>query len=275
MTRLTSWNLNPLSALALLFVVPVFVEGQVVRGRLLDFESGQPIPAGEVTLLLGPEGNQVARRALSDSLGAFVLEAKGESRFRLRAERIGYMRVTSPAFDLVPPDTLGVELTMAVNAIPLAPLEVVSKREPLLLSRNYEIAGFHDREYWYGPDGLGMGTFLVRKDWEHRSPTLFSQLLRGVKGVRVHRGEILLRSVTGWGGVGCRPEFYLDGQHVRMLVEVTHPEPNKRVIFRDQIDDLISPASIAAVEVYHGISRPAQYMDLGDMPCGAIVLWSG
>ena len=243
-------------------VSPASARGQVIRGRLLDDLSGEAISAANITLLSGTKGGVVVARVLSDSIGAFTLKGVGGGRFRIRGERIGYETVTSPPFDLIDQDTLAVELRMSVQAVPLAPLTVVSQRAPLLLTRQLEVGGFLERRETYGAKGLGLGTLLVKSDWERRNPSRISALLQDVPGVRVFGSAIRLRTVTSFSSTqGCVPTFYLNGQILRLG--------------GGSIDDILSASSISAVEVYAGMSRPPQFMDLGDHPCGAIVLWTG
>lgn len=250
---------------------PAPMTGQVLTGRLLDDQTGDPVPGANVTLLLGERVKEVIKRSMTDENGGFSVAAKGGGRFRIRVDRIGYKEVLSPHFDLVRDDTLEVELRMSVDAVPLAPLTVVSDRSPLLLSRHYEIGGFIERKYTYGDEGLGVGTFLEREDWEHRSPVLISDLLRTVRGVRVRGGAVRLRTTSISEPLGCLPEWYLDGQHIRFNLSQNDPSGLRG----ESMDDLISVISLAAVEVYHGNSKPPQFMDMGNHACGAIVLWSG
>lgn len=157
---------------------------------------------------------------------------------------------------------------MAVEAVPLAPLTVVSARAPLVLASRYELGGFLEREARYGPDGLGMGEFLVKEDWEHRSPGDVADLLREVSGLRILGRDIRMR-ITGFDPRGCRPQWYVDGHHVKL-----HRENINGVIFQDTIENLVPVSTIAAIEVYNGISKPAQFMDMGGGPCGAIAVWT-
>jgi len=240
---------------------PSALDAQSILGRLLDDETGDPIPAVSVTLLAGSRGSEIVRGALSDSLGEFFIGIVEQGRFRLKAERIGYQSVTSPAIDLLTRDTLEVELRMSVKAIPLAPLTVTSERLPLVLSLRLEAGGFIDRKSTYGWEGMGMGHFLVESDWAHRSPARIADLVREVPGVRVVGGSVRMRNITSFDPGGCVPSYYLDGNLIRLR--------------GGSIDDLLSPFSISAVEVYPGMSKPPQFMDMGDHPCGAIVLWTG
>lgn len=237
------------------------LSAQAVRGRVLDEHTEVPVGVVSVSLLVGTRGNEVVSGVLTDSLGRFMIRSGGEGRYRLNAQRIGYREVTSPPFDLVGRDTLDVELRMSTEVIPLAPLTVVSERMPLLNTIRLVEGGFVSRRDIYGREGLGSGHFLQKSDWEHRSPTMIAEIVREVPGVRIVGASIRMRTITSFNPYGCEPSFYLDGNLVRLRGE--------------SIDDLISSYSISAIEVYPGMSRPPQFMDMLDHPCGAIVLWTG
>ena len=64
-----------------------------MRGRVVDAESGAPIP-GALVRLLEPSGRGVAA-ALADASGRYRLDAPGAGTYRLRAERVGF--ATAPA----------------------------------------------------------------------------------------------------------------------------------------------------------------------------------
>lgn len=250
-----------LLAFVILLPLPSLVAGQAIRGVILDEVTGTPISDASVTLLSGTKGDEVVGRTITNASGRFLIDAPGQGRFRLSAERLGYQKVIAPPVDVLVRDTLAVELRMAVDAIPLAPLTVVSARPPLLLRMRLEEGGFMERRELYGRDGLGSGTFLLDSDWAHRSPQLVAEILREVPGVRIVGASIRMRAVTSFSAVGgCEPSFYLDGNLVRLR--------------GGSIEDLISPFSITAVEVYPGMSRPPQFMDMLEHPCGAIVLWT-
>ena len=156
---------------------------------------------------------------------------------------------------------MDVELRMSTEAIPLAPLTVVSDRMPLVNTIRLVTGGYVGRKELYGREGMGSGTFMEKADWEHRSPTMIAEILREVPGVRIVGASIMMKTVTSFNPYGCVPSFYLDGNLVRLRGE--------------SIDDLISSYSISAIEVYRGMSRPPQFMDMLDHPCGAVVLWTG
>jgi hypothetical protein len=140
---------------------------------------------GELSLLSVESREKVVKRGLTTDSGTFTLTAPDAGRYRLKAERIGYRGVVSPPFDLVTSRPLDVELEISSEAIPLAPLTVVSHRPALLGSIRLVSNGFFDREQTWGAEGLGMGAFIEKEAIERRPPTRVSDLLRDVPGVLV------------------------------------------------------------------------------------------
>jgi hypothetical protein len=74
---------------------------------------------------------------------------------------------------------------------------------------------------------------------------------------------VRMMEVTTLRGGPCVPMLYLDGQPVRR--DLTGNPP---------IDDLVTPSAVAGIEVYPEISKPGDFTDMGDEPCGAIVIWT-
>ncbi|HEX6135048.1 MAG TPA: carboxypeptidase regulatory-like domain-containing protein [Longimicrobiales bacterium] len=86
------------SAVLLMAAAVCPLRAQVVVGRLVDASANRPIAAAFVQLL---DSAGVRRAgALTDSTGRFVLRADADGTYRLRAERLGYEPVTSPALRL-------------------------------------------------------------------------------------------------------------------------------------------------------------------------------
>jgi Carboxypeptidase regulatory-like domain len=70
---------------------------QTVRGTLVD-SAGRPVEQVLVALV-GP-GGRPAGGALTSAAGQFVIRAPAAGRYSLRAERVGYTTVSTPAFEL-------------------------------------------------------------------------------------------------------------------------------------------------------------------------------
>jgi hypothetical protein len=100
----------------------------------------------------------------------------------------------------------------------------------------------------------GWGRFIEREEIERRHPLWMSDMLRMVPGVRVSPGRGAGNVVRMRGG--CSPTLWLDGMPLRGT----------------QIDEVVFPADVAGVEVYHSTGMPVQFMSHGG--CGAIVVWT-
>lgn len=253
--------------IAMAFVASPVVS-QEVAGQLLDHGSEAAIEGAEVRLLSGEAGHQVLAVALTDADGLFNLEARQSGRYRLQASRIGYRTVTSPPFDISSGETLAVELRASVEAVPLAPLTVLTSRPPLRNSIRLKAGGFYDRQDSWGKEGLGAGHFFDQDDLDQIRTFRVTDLLRGIPGVRVEavggrRQVVTMRTMTFSGG-RCTPAIYIDGHIVRRSGDA-----------ENSIDDLISAPAVAAIEVYPGLTKPGQFTQMTSNPCGAVVIWTG
>ena len=64
-----------------------------IGGRVVDAQTGQPLPGATVTLL-NPREQRVGR-AVTDAQGEFQLRISEPNGYSLRAERVGYRASTS------------------------------------------------------------------------------------------------------------------------------------------------------------------------------------
>lgn len=238
------------------------VTAQSIGGRVLEDLSDHPVPAASVELL--PAGGRTAVwRAISDEAGTFSLDAPKPGRYRLRVEALGYATVTTPEFDLLEKaDTLQVEVLVAVEAVPLAPLVVVSRRTGVESSVRLVAVGYFDRRATWGSEGMGFGHFIERDELRRSNPRYLSDVLRSVPGVRIEGGGgrrqvITLRTITSDQG-RCIPPVFINGAPF-----ATGADANEVVV----------PADVIAVEVYPGMTAPPQFNR--GQACGAIVVWTG
>jgi len=228
---------------------------QMVEGRVLEAESGEPVAAAVVELL--DTRGDVRLGVSSDTEGRFVLRAQGTGTYRIRAGRIGFQSVTTSAFDLVRDEgPFEVEVLLGIEAVPLTPLVVVSDRPPRVPHLRLHIRGFHERRRTWGEEGMGFGQFLGPEELEKRILFQASDALRDLRGVRVggaggRRQQVLFR------GGRCPPPVYVDG------VRVGFGNP----------DGIVATPEILAIEVYLGVTGPPEFV--GATGCGAIVIWTG
>jgi len=108
-----------------ILLIPPGANAQVVRGQLLDGESGLPLE-GAMIVLQGPSGEM--GRVLSNAAGRFLLRAPGAGTYSVRADRIGHRSTTSDPFPLSAGDTVDIRLVAEVQAIELDALEVSGER---------------------------------------------------------------------------------------------------------------------------------------------------
>jgi hypothetical protein len=236
------------------------VSAQAIKGVVLDDNTGDPVDG--VSVLLLDAGANLAAGVLSNQEGRFFLQAPQTGRYRIRLERIGYQTTTSSEVDLLPPDTVPVELRLAVEAIVLAPLTITSERPPLVMDTRLASWGYYDRKALFEERGTGLAHFLELEDIRRKNPMRVTDVFRDLAGVRVvGTGG---RRVRVRGLSGCSPTFYLDGVELRLAGQ-------------ESVDDYVIPSHLSAVEVYARPPYPAQYAPRarGLSQCSSIVLWTG
>jgi len=246
-------------ALAVLcLIVAPRLHAQAVGGRLLDRDSGAPVPAATLTLL-DVEGQARAGTA-TDSLGAFRFSAVRPGAYRLRIARVGYAPTTTEMFEVSARESVELDMRLEAAAVPMIPVVVtaraVAPRVAMLESR-----GFYDRMTSRN------GTFLTREQIESRKPRETIELFRTVRGFRVvpqqRRPGFILTAGRGGTGGTCRPHVFLDGLHLK-----NHPG--------DWVDAIyaISPEHIAGIEAYPGPATiPLQFNPNGQA-CAAVLIWT-
>ncbi|MFL5540569.1 MAG: carboxypeptidase regulatory-like domain-containing protein [Longimicrobiaceae bacterium] len=114
-----------LSALAAGFLVAAPARAQAVHGRLVD-PAGRPVE--QVLVALVDAQGRPAGGALTSAAGEFHIRAPGAGRYSLRAERVGYATVTTPAFALADGETREERLVASGRAVMLAAVVVAPGR---------------------------------------------------------------------------------------------------------------------------------------------------
>jgi hypothetical protein len=104
------------SALMTCVLGPLPLHAQTIIGELAD-EAGAPVAGALVALLDNQNGDLDVY--LSDSGGAFLLEAPNPGRYRIRVERIGHMAVVTPELELESGEPLSYRLQVPSQPIDL------------------------------------------------------------------------------------------------------------------------------------------------------------
>jgi len=253
---------------------------QAVRGRLIEAESDNPVPAAQVALL-SAAGNAVAV-AQSDGTGRFSLRAPRSGSYRLQIRRLGYQ----PRWVQVEVGGDGLEVDVRLAPIPVTLDPVVIEAD--LNLRYLERVGFYHRQY------SDFGHFITRDEIEARRAARVTDVLSTVAGVRLvpdgtRLGRMLLQfrsALTTFGGL-CEPRVFVDGlvaikgdaKPVVMtpgggiIDELNQEDPRSP---EPAVDDVVDPRDIEAIEVYRsGAQVPAQFGGMGPFTrCGVVVVWT-
>jgi Carboxypeptidase regulatory-like domain len=212
-----------------------------VRGHVSGI-TGRPVPGAHVTVW----GTGVETVTSAD--GEFTLGNLPEGTHTLEARAVGFAPARQPV-DIVRGTPGAAEVELANLAITLDTVKVFAQRVyPSPFSGDFE----RRRR-------MGGGRFFDEKDIEQRKPTLLTDLLRTIPGLRV--------VPTIWGGVepvispgNCRPDLIIDGS--RQINDPTFP-----------LNTLVWANELRAVEVYtNPLKVPAELQTARG--CGAIVVWT-
>lgn len=222
---------------------PVLVDTTaVIIGGVRIRPGHRPLARAAVSLSSLDDADATWQR-LSDREGRFAFPNLAAGTYRLVVEHVAFKEVERHVL-LGAGDRLQVQIDMALDALELEPVVVVSQRRSVL-----ERVGFHERQ-------LGStGHFLTAEDIQRRGVRRMSDLFRSVPGFQVHGGMgDQGHRLTGRGG--CQPTLYVNG--------------GRAVSSRD-IDLFLSVEDLAGVEAYPGALAPGRYA--GDR-CGTILVWT-
>lgn len=111
------------------------------------------------------------------------------------------------------------------------------------------------RDFWRRRE-QGWGRYFTREDIERRHPLRVSDMLRSIPFLSVSHVGATTEIQSTWSGRRCAPSIWIDG--VRMVDW--------------DLDALVHPQDVEAIEVYRGIGTPVEFAGLND--CGAIVIWT-
>jgi hypothetical protein len=226
---------------------------QEIRGVVRTVADLAPVSAATIILLDGQDREQV--RVVSDSSGLFGATLTRPGGYRLRVERMGFAAYVSEPVVVARGEIVRVELHIAEAAVPLSPIQVVSRRR----DPHAPHADYYDRLDLYSR--LGVGRFVTRDQIEARSASDLRQLLEFGMGLRYEFRRI--RGIPVWlpvvpSGGRCIPAVFLDG----VRTDWTQPDVS-----------LLTASLLEGVEVYRGAAQaPGAYTD--PTGCGVVLLWN-
>ncbi len=218
---------------------PAVRRGDAIVSGVVRGSNGKAISGARV-LVWGSEA-----QGTTDQTGAFMLRSLPSGTHSLEVRQIGYA-----------PKRVGVELsarrpartiiTLTERTAVLAPVTVFGRAPPR------SITGFLERRQ------RGLGLFLTRDEIAKTNPFDIADVLRRAPAVRVTPSATFGYRITMRGG--CVPSVYINGHRI--------DDPG------EDIDALVRPEDIAAMEVYSGQGQtPAEFQSAE--ACGSIVIWTG
>jgi hypothetical protein len=170
--------------LALCLAGPVAAQ-VAISGRILEEGTNQPIANVQMGLI-DAEG-QVSASALTDSIGAFRLEAGGAGDYSISIQRLGFARVRTEPLTLAANEVLQVEITLDPEAVTVDGVRVVADRRVAPWLREVRRRTEKNKR-------MGVGRVYLREDIQRINPHSVTELLNPVI----------------WGA-RCQPAVLLDG----------------------------------------------------------------
>ena len=144
-----------------------------------------------------------------------------------------------------------VTVTMTKPARVLDPVAVVAERSKDGLDQ----VGFARRKK------NGFGYFMGPEEIQNRQATRMTDLFRTVPSLRVVPSGMDYVVESNRDAMGGCVNYVVDGSPYKSL-------------FAGDIDRLMPPNDVAAIEVYTGSSTPAEFQTPGNSSCTTIVMWS-
>ncbi len=237
-------------AVAPTFLAPAGVQGQeertdtvfvAVGGEVIDDDTGRPVEGAVVELETHRSGTSSPGSRVTDRDGGFEFTDVPEGVYNVVVRAEGY----DPMVDSLPI----VEGSDYHFILPLT--KGRGSVEPRAITNDPGREGARD---YRGRRRRGGSGFLVtREEILEANPRFVSEMLSTVPG-----GMLLPNGTGGYRLLlrnQCQPGVWLDG--------VGLGTPN--------IDGLVTPQAMEALEVYHGFQLPVEF---GVNPCGGILLWT-
>lgn len=242
--------------LALTLTSPADTTPGRLSGIITD-STGKPVVAAEVRV------DSTQWRSVSEN-GGFTVPRLSPGRHLMVVRSPGYA-LDSLHFSLDP----GESMALTAKLQKLATLSVVSVRanaDTQVAKRPLPhdwMEGFAERQKAHTG-----GTFLDERTIDSKGAMRMTELLRSVPGVQLvpiasdiggNDFKIVMRGTDTVAGESCPIQYYLDG----------HPFEES-----DDVDRLISPHQVAAMEIYSGASQVPEQFKGPHARCGVIVIWS-
>jgi hypothetical protein len=213
-----------------------------LRGRVVG-KNGAPVAGARVSL----QGTSIITSTLAD--GSFTMTGLPSGTRAVFIKRVGFAP-QQVAVDLSSKSPAHITVTLEEPTNTLAAVNVEGKYEAALKKNGYD-----ERKR------MGMGHFLGPKDIARRQPQYFSSLFQTIPGFRLVPGPGGTNSIASTRGSNGCVTIWVDGVQWRQTQS-------------GELDNLLQPDQLMAIETYSGVSAPAQFQSAGQTDCSVIVVWT-
>lgn len=240
---------------------------QTIEGRLLDVESGMPIPLGLV-MMSTASGDSVTA-TVADEVGRFRISAPEPGSFLLNASALGYEETPAGVFELGEDGVMTVEYRLRPQPLAIDAMVVPLRQQVRMhhLVRN----GFVRRLQ------RGLGHFITPHEIEQSPASSTEELMAQVPNVRVGPvyenadGFLLPRGDIGetvqmrrLDGSWCSPTIYVDGRRVDYDPGIGRT-----------LSMMAERESVEGIEIYRRPAEiPVEYNARPGFICGVLVVWT-
>lgn len=221
----------------------------VLLGRVTGADASRPLESARVRV------PSTGARAVTDSVGLFVIDGLPPGRRTVEVEYLGY-RSRRVSIFLPPGDTVRTSVGMQTDPVPLPDLRVqVEERE-----RRGRLARFRERKE------SGTGKYIGPEEIRETPGSSLHRAFQQLPGVEVMKCSSLVPNCYRIRS-GRRPKERLGGRKC----ETTYWVDGTRVDLRNV--NRIPKSRVAGIEVYSGGAVPSQYGG-ATADCTVVLIWT-
>ena len=248
----------------------------VIRGVLYDDSTGTPLRG--TVMLVDPATDAPVVHTPTDSVGLFEMKAQ-DGVYQIAAVREGYTSVLSAPVSLHDGERITIRVPIASSGDPRHQIGVVEHIRPQAASMRAASRNVLDDVGYSSRKASGLGLHYDQRDFEKSHYNTLGEFLQSVPGLTVGSPTStssmrMSRSMAGAMGALAVPGSSMAACHVGWFVDGYRTDlPGRTDPLTDGLG-LMDLHSIAAVEVFRGISEmPAQFA-APDLSCGVVAIWT-
>ena len=264
----------------MLIAVAHAAHAQTVRGVVVDDSTGEAVAGVEVFAL--DLSNTTIAFEVTGRDGRFVMSLP-PGRYAFRALRMGFAPTLTPDLE-ISDDSPPIDLTILLPSERVV-LDPVVVTDTVIPYAPRPLEGFYERKR------RGWGLHITREEIEEKAPGQFTDILRGLPGVRVvgaGRNKFVVQMVgqvprlqvnaysarDRWRSTAVRDRDAANTEPTAGACPVTYYVDGDKFVPDELGINEILVSEVEAVEVYRRASEtPADFLD-SDSRCGVVVIWT-